>query len=49
MYIRVPISLADIEIQFVAWWWMIGKWSTYNAMVPESFREFISNHVIENE
>ena len=41
LYFRVPISLADVEIQFVAWWWIIGKWSTNNAMVSESFEEFV--------
>ena len=35
LYIRVPISLADIKIQFVACYQMIGKLSTNIAMLSE--------------
>ena len=42
LYIRVPISLADIKVEFVACWWMIGIWSPNNAMVPESFGNLVS-------
>ena len=41
MPIRVPISLADIEIQFLNWCQMIGKLSANNAMVSESFGELV--------
>ena len=35
LYIRVPISLADINIQYVACRQMMGKLSTNNALLPE--------------
>ena len=41
MPIRVPISLADIEIQFLNWCQMIGKLSANNAMVSESLGELV--------
>ena len=43
MPIRVPISLADIEIHFLDCCQMMGKLSTNFAMVPDSFEEFVSN------
>ena len=43
MPIRVPISLADIEIHFLDCCQMMGKLSTNFAMVPDSLEEFVSN------
>ena len=43
MHIRVAISLADIEIQFLDCYQMMGKLSTNIVMVPDSLGEFVSN------
>ena len=41
MPIRVPISLADVEIQFQNCCQMIGKLSANNTMVSESLGELV--------
>ena len=43
MHIRVAISLADIEIQFLDCCQMMGKLSTNIVMVPDSLGEFVWN------
>ena len=37
------------KARFVTCGWMIGKWSTNNAMVPESFEDFLSPPAIPAE
>ena len=41
MYIRVPISFADVKISFLVFYQMMDKLSTKNAMVPELSEIFV--------